>query len=167
MRGSQKAHPTQWRGEEMKLQCWNLARHGGLASPVLRHGIFTDPQPRFNVSSERWCSLTGPVAVSVQGGIGGYYVGQRDGHPLLALQHLYQHHLVSHPRMEQTSPVLASRGTIGARQVAMVPVIMMWHVIFNPTLRRHRCTKSCTCRTHLVLLYFYYYHSPLFNQAGH
>ena len=44
--------------------------------------------------------------------------GQRDEHPLLALQHLYQHHLVPHPRMDQTCPRLASRETSGAWQVA-------------------------------------------------
>ncbi|KAK0144861.1 hypothetical protein N1851_016568 [Merluccius polli] len=37
----------------------------------------------------------------------GSYVGQRDKRPLLALQHLYQHQLVSHPRMNHTSPAFS------------------------------------------------------------
>ena len=73
----------------------------------------------FNISSERWCSRQDGVPISVPGHWGSYR-GQRDEHPLLALQHLYQHQLVPHPRMDQTSPRLASKETSSARQVAMV-----------------------------------------------
>ena len=43
------------------------------------------------------------VPISVLGHWGSY-IGQRDENPLLALQHLYQHHQVPPPRMDQTSP---------------------------------------------------------------
>ena len=39
----------------------------------------------------------------------GYKVDQRDDYPLLTVEHLFQHHLVSNPKMDQDQPCLASR----------------------------------------------------------
>ena len=104
---------------------WEFGRDTGVSTPTLAMSatgslMTTGSQDLgFNVSSERRCSLTGRSPHLRPGALGILH-GQRDEHPLLALQHLYQHHLVPHPRMDQTSPRLASRETSGARQVAMV-----------------------------------------------
>ncbi|KAK0141932.1 hypothetical protein N1851_020403 [Merluccius polli] len=115
----------------IRWPCWyksrvgNFGRDTGVSTPTLAMSatgslVTTGSQDLgFNVSSERRCSRRDGVPVSIPGHWGSYR-GQRDEHPLLALQHHCQHHLVSHPEMDQTSPCLASRETSSARQVAMV-----------------------------------------------
>ena len=104
---------------------WEFGQDTGVSTPTLAMSatgslVTTGSQDLgFNVSSERRCSRQDGVPVSIPGRWGSYR-GQRDEHPLLALQHLYQDQLVPYPRMDQTSPRLASRETSSARQVAMV-----------------------------------------------
>ncbi|KAK0155451.1 hypothetical protein N1851_002180 [Merluccius polli] len=137
----------------------------GAFIPVLRSAAPVQNVPP-GVAAEsdrvlRRCSRRDGVPVSIPGHWGSYR-GQRDEHPLLALQHLYQHQLVSHPEMDQTSPCLASKETSSARQVATVlhknasNIKLRLRLLeynekseyfrFNPSLTRNQlnlCRNSC------------------------
>ncbi|CAL8241663.1 unnamed protein product [Merluccius merluccius] len=133
-------------GESQKT-CPIIYRVGGhhyISSYVL--GVKCESKrPRFNVSSERRCSRRDRVPVSIPGHWGSYR-GQRDEHPLLALQHRCQHQLVSHPEMDQTSPRLASKETTSARQVAMV--LAIHHQWSSKGDLLHHLKESSSARKH-------------------
>ncbi|KAK0152278.1 putative nuclease HARBI1 [Merluccius polli] len=73
---------------------WEFGRDTGVSTPTLAMSatgslVTTGSQDLgFNVSSEKRCSRQDRVPISVPGHWGSY-IGQRDEHPLLALQHLY------------------------------------------------------------------------------
>ena len=74
---------------------WEFGRDTGVSTPALAMSatgslVTTGSQDLgFNVSSERRCSRQDGVRIYVPGRWGSY-IGQRDEHPLLALQHLYK-----------------------------------------------------------------------------
>lgn len=85
---------------------WELVQHTvSLGMRTMRSYVHSTGSQ--GVSSDRWCSLT---VLGSDGDIPEH----RDERPLPALQHHYQHHLVSHPRMGAGQPCLASRAAIGA-----------------------------------------------------